>query len=844
MANPSSFNFKPLVPYLIILICFWIASLAYFFPLLEGKKLTQNDVVQSVSSARQNTEYRKETGKLPLWSESMFGGMPSFLIAMDYPNSWTSQLARVFVRLAPEPANIVFLHFLGFCLMAWMLGYNRWTAILGGIAYAFASYSIINIEAGHISKSLALAFAPPFVGAVVMTFRGKYLLGSVLAGLFAGIQLYANHIQITYYVILILVMYGIYEFITIFFEKENRALAFQRFFKATAFLVVAGLLAVGTHTSRLWTNYEFAKQTIRGKAELTSNKESKGGTDRDYAFQWSYGIGESFTFLIPHFYGGGTGIGASLGEKSNSYKTLQNNNLDPQFVRGLPFYWGSQPFTSGPAYLGAVVCFLFLFGLLLSRDKLKWWLLTVTVFLVFLAWGKNFEAFNYFIFDTLPLYNKFRAHTMTLSLLQMFVAWMVILGLEEFFKKDFDKKRAMQSLKISAGTIGGLALVFALIGGAFQDYKATGKEQVMSKDGKVKTISKDDAFVENITQSLQGNQQVAEAIMDAIEDDRAAMQSGDAWRSLIFILLAAAVIWVFLNMNLKIEYALSILIGLTLIDLWAIDRRYLNNENFVKKSQVEDLYEASDADRQIMADKALNFRVLNTSKDVFNDATTSYYHNSVGGYHATKMRRYQDLIENHLTKNNMSVFNMLNTKYFIGSNPQTGELITQQNPNALGNAWFVDSFKIVKNADEEIKALEKFEPKKVAFIDQRFAEQVKSLKIKPDTTAKIQLTKAEPDYLVYESNTKNPQLAIFSEIYYVEKGKIEWQVFIDGKAVPHLRANYVLRGLVIPAGKHKIEFKFQVPIYHTGELISLICSILLFAGAGFAIFMLWKGKNL
>jgi hypothetical protein len=844
----NKIQWQSLLPHLGIIIGFLILSLIYTSPLLENKKLRQNDVLQAKGAAQELEKYREETGKRALWTNSMFSGMPAFMVNMDYPYSFPTQIGRFLVNIVPFPANMIFLYLLGAYLMFWMLGYSVWVRILGAIGFTFASYSIINIEAGHNSKVIALAFTPPFVASVILAYRSKPLLYSALAGLFAGLQLYANHPQITYYVFLALVLFVIYELIRLLIHKET----FKNFISASIFLAIAGGLAVGSHASRLWTTYEYTQQTIRGPSELKANKESKGGADRDYAFQWSYGVGESFTFLIPNFVGGGQATGLMMNQDSRTYKALQANGLDPQYTVQMPFYWGDQPFTSGPAYWGAIVILLALFGLLVSRDSIKWWLLAVIVFFVMLSWGKNLAAFNNIVFDTLPLYNKFRAHTMVLSLVQIFVVWLGVLGVKELLSQDFDFKKHLKSLYISAGVVGGLALFFALLGDNMQNFQSSKVTEVRNEKGEIVKKTEDQLLEENLVKAVGPD--AAKNVITAIRGDRKDLQYYDAWRSFVFILLASALLWLALSKTVPSTYVIGGVAFLALLDLWVIDRRYLNNENFVKKSEYEDTFEIEEAERKILADQG-HYRVYKVTPNVYQDAITSYYFKSIGGYHAAKLRRYQDLIEKHLGQNNQAIINMLNTKYFIMAN-EKGETIVQQNREALGNAWFVENYKIVKDADEEINAFNRvaeppitdtlavkkeltknIDPKKTAVIDQRFKNELNNLKINFDSTAKITLTEYKPDQLTYESDCKSPQLAVFSEIYYNTPGKIYWQAYIDGKEVPHFRANYVLRAMVVPAGKHKIEFKFKVPIYEQGEWISLLCSLLLFSGIGVAIWL-------
>lgn len=833
---------KTILPHLLVALGFLALSFMYSAPIIEGKRLMQNDVIQHEGASKEARDYREEEGEVSLWTNSMFGGMPAYMIYMDYPWSLTTQLGWIIRDIFPSPANLIFLYLLGFYLMGLLLGFRMWTNILGAIAFAFASYNIINIEAGHISKAVAVAFAPPFMASVIITYRGKILIGSALAALFAALQLYANHVQITYYLIMALVILVLAEFVaclrngSILGEKSD----LRVFMKASGALALAAVLAVGSHTSRLWTTYEYSKQTIRGKSELSSNQQStSGGLDRDYAFQWSYGQLETLTFLIPNAYGGASG--GSLNEDSRTFEVLTRNNVPEgtalNFVSSLPLYWGNQPFTSGPAYLGAIICLLAIFGLFMSSSALRWWLLGISLLFTFLALGKNLGWFNYFVFDYVPLYNKFRAVTMILSVLQLFVVWLAVLGLESLAEQSLDKAKALKSFYYSLGLVGGICLIFFAIGSSFLSFKDTSVVGTQTnKLGEKVEITKHEQMVSQFSQ-MTGDAGFGNRIAQAIVQDRASLLRQDALRSLVYVLLAGGLIFAFLRYNLDFNYALAGLILLVSLDLLGVARRYLNNDDFEKSSKFEALFDRSPADRKILEDKSLNVRVLNTTRSPFQDAVTSYHHQSVGGYSAVKLRRYQELIDAHLAQNNQAVYNMLNTKYFIFAG-QAGDLQAQENPEALGNAWFVKDFKIVKNADEEIAALDDFDPSQIAFVDQRFAEQLKGLNPQPKASDKIKLVKSAPNYLVYESETNSELLAIFSEIYYVNSGKSEWTAYIDGRAVPHLQANYVLRGLRVPAGKHKIEFKFDSPIYKMGIYIDLIASLALFLVLGIA---LWWG---
>jgi hypothetical protein len=818
-------------PHVVVILGFIILSLTYMSPVFEGKQLMQNDMLQAQGAAQELSEHYKQTGKRAFWSNNMFSGMPAFMVAMDYPMSLPTQLARVIVYALPTPANALFMYMLGFYLMAVLFGFSAWQAGVGSLLYAMGAYNVINIETGHTSKVFALAFAAPLMGAVYYAYNKNWWLGSALAGLFAAFELYANHPQITYYVFLTLVLFVGYQTVQCFLKKAT----WKQFGLATAGLAVVALLALGSHASRVWTTYEYTGQTIRGKSELKTNKESTSGAiDRDYAFAWSYGIAESFTFIIPNFYGSGTGAGREVGKDSKSAKVLGSLGIAPEQAQDLPYYWGAQPFTSGPAYLGIVVCLLAFLGVLISTNPLRWWLFSTAFLLITIAWGKNF-FFNDILFQYLPLFNKFRAHTMTLSVLQIFVVALAMLGLQALFAKDANLLKMRRSLYISAGTIGGLCLVFALFGGFFQDYASVGTAAMSTEGGKIKQVGNDEAFLNQLAGSFKDNPDAPKRILRAVREDRANMQSGDAWRSVAFVLVATGVLWVFMAGYFTWEYALAIVGLVALIDLWAVDRRYLNNDNFKSKSDYESTFSLSESENKISEDNSRH-RVANFNRNTFNDAVTSYNFASVGGYHGAKLRRYQDVIDKHFSNNTPAMYDMLNVKYVLTAN-EAGEAKAQKNPNACGNAWFVGDYEVVANADAEINALTSLRPMEKAIIDKRFEKQVANVKKAQESTGKITLTKTpSPDELIYETNNATAQIAVFSEIYYVQAGKIYWQAYIDGKEVPHFRANYILRGLVVPAGKHTIKFKFQVPIYHTGETISLLFSLLLLsvlAGAGF-----------
>ncbi len=845
MKNPLGLDFRLVLVHLGIIVGFVIVSLVYCSPIFKNKKLFQNDVIQAQGASQELTLHQQQTGEKHHWTNSMFGGMPAFLVKMDYPSSFTTQVGRVITYALPTPANMIFLYFLGGYLMFVMLGYDMRTSVLGALGFGLGSYNIINIEAGHLSKVVALAFAPPLVGAVVMAYRGKIWLGSTLAGLFLGIQLYGNHIQITYYLFLALAIYAIFELINQILAKKN----LKDFALASVALLITTGLAVGSHASRLMTNYEYTKYTIRAPSELAEAKKQKtAGADRDYAFQWSYGIGESFTFLMPNFVGRGSGIGGELKENSILSETLANNNLNPEVAKQLPIYWGSQPFTSGPAYMGVVIIFLMVFALFHSQDTLKWYLFGIFLFFTSISWGKNFFL-NDILFDTLPMYSKFRAHTMILSLNQIFAVWLAVLGVQSLLENVFDKEnkeidkdrkaKSLQKLYISGGIVGGICLFFALLGGIVQDFRPDGELQDDGKGKKV-MINGDDMLARQLRGMITeaGTSQV----MQALRSERENLQSADAWRGVGFVLIASALLFAMIQGFLATEIGVIILIFLAMIDLWSVDRRYFNDENFEDASEVDGRFDLPESVMKVKYEDKSHFRVFYPSKGITSDATVSYHFKNIGGYHGAKLRRYQELIDKHISQNNMSVFDMLNTKYIFQENKER-QLQIIKNPEACGNAWFVPEIKIVKDADEELKSLEKFNPKNTAFVDARFEKFVEK-NTNFDSSATISLEKYAPAELIYKSKSKNAQNAIFSEIFYQDGEKMGWKCYIDGKEVPHFRANYVLRGVKIPAGDHKIVFKFETPLYTQGETISLISSILLFLAIIGGIYFTFFGRKI
>jgi len=789
------FDAKKILPYLTAVVLFLILSLAYFPDQMAGKVMKQSDTDTYRGMSKEIIDYREQTGKEALWTNSMFGGMPAYLISVRYPYNILGKVHTVLSIGHYRPASFLFLSMLIFFIAMLMFGVNPWLSIVGSIAYAFSSFFLIFIEAGHLTKVQAMAYLPGIVASIYYAYKKKVWVGSLLLAVFLGIQIMVNHLQITYYTLMIVVI--MMAFILWDAIKEK---TLPDFFKRSIIIGIAVILAIGVNFPNLWLTYQYGKYSTRGKSELTADKNNTtSGLDKDYIVSWSYGIGETFTLLVPNF-DGGKSIG-SVGKNSNTYKLLAQHYPPAQLnkvTKQLPLYFGDQPFTSGPLYLGAIVIFLFLMGLFLVKGNLRWWILLATILAIMLAWGKHFMGFTNIFLDYVPGYNKFRSVSTILIITEFTFPFLSVLALQRIFFDKIDKEEMMKALKWSTGILGGLLLLFWLLPKMFVNFSAP----------------------TDATYLKQG----ATEFVNALKSDRQHMFSVDAFRSLVFVLLAAGTLFFAFTKKLKRNYAIGILGLLIVIDLWGVDKRYVNSDNFVSKSVDRVPFPKTQAFDMILKDKALDFRVFNLTVSPFNDASTSYYLKSIGGYHGAKMERYQELIEHQISKNNIHVLNMLNTKYFIvPDRNNNNQPVVQMNPVVLGNAWFVKGYQLVANADSEINALTSFDPASIAIVDKRFEDKVKNFKGQQDSTAYIKLSEYKPNHLTYDFVSKVPQLTVFSEIYY-PKG---WQAYIDGKPVDHFRVNYVLRAMVIPAGKHKIEFDFHPKGYFIGNKVALASSILL-----------------
>lgn len=790
----KNLSFKSILPYPVAILLFIALSLAFLSPLLEGKVLRQDDTIRFKGMSKEIVDFREETGEEPLWTNSMFGGMPAYQISTKYKANLLQYVDRVFRLGLPRPADYVFLYMLGFFILLVVLGVNPWVSIIGAIAYGLSSYFLIILEAGHNSKAHAIGYMAPALAGIILAYRGKYFLGGVLTVFFLSLQIRAGHPQITYYLGLLVLILGIVELVNAFRSKK-----LVHFSKATGVLLLAATIAVLTHITNLWATYEYGQYSIRGKSELTTEQENRTtGLDKDYATQWSYGIAETGTLIIPNFHGGASYT--PLGTGSHIYKALIDNNISArqaeQAVEAIPTYWGPQPFTSGPVYVGAIVVFLFVFGLILIKGDLKWWLLAGTILSIMLSWGKNFMPLTEFFLDYFPGYNKFRAVAMILVIAELAMPILAFIALNEIFRQKHSKADLLKALKIAIYVTGGFVLIFVLLPGLFFDFESYRDAQL--------------------------RQSYPDWFMQALIDDRKRLLRNDSIRSLLFILLAAGVIWALVQEKLKTSYAILLLAVFVLIDMWPVSKRYLSSDDFVSKSKMERPFPKTQADEIILKDPDPNFRVANFTVDPFADASTSYYHKSIGGYHGAKLRRYQELYDRWLKQNfQIDVLNMLNAKYIIQPDQENKPAVIP-NTQAFGNAWFVEDYVLVDNADEELETMGKTDLKNVAVVDKRFKDQLEGNRPVQDSSAAIKLIEYKPNELKYQVNTSMDQLVVFSEIYY-DKG---WNAYVDGEKMPYFRANYVLRAMIVPAGKHLVEFRFEPRVYRVGERVSLASSLL------------------
>jgi len=806
-----------------IALCF-----VYFSPAMQGKALYQSDVLMAQGMQKEIMDFKAKDGKGPLWTNSMFGGMPAFQIWVQYPNNVTTYVISFFKTVFPNPIDTVLLYLLGAYLLFCVLRMNPWLAAAGAIAFAFSSYNFQIIDAGHSNKAMAIAFFPPILAGIIMAFRRQYLVGAALTALFLAIEIRTNHIQMTYYLFIALLIY-----VGIELYHAVKTKTTPDFLKSFGYLVAAALLAIAVNAGMLWTSYEYGAETIRGKSNLKTEKsEPNNGLDREYAYQWSQGLGESLTFLVPNAYGGASGAG-NLDEHSEVAKTLTTKGIPAEQLIpamqqlsqiGLSTYWGDKQFTSGPWYFGAIICFLFVLGLFIVKNRIKWWILSASLLCLILSFGRHLPFLSDLFFDYFPLYNKFRAVESILVITAFLIPVLAILAVKEVAFHTEDPKKLNKSLLNSLYITGGLLLILIAVPTVLLDFKTQNHN----------------AFIEQLTQVTNGDRTFADSIAKALVDDRISLARMDALRSLFFVLVGAGLIWALIKKKMNTQLIFIILAAVILVDMWNIDRRYLNNEKFVDKSVLAQQFKTRDVDQLIQRDGSY-YRVLDlASGNPFSNSIPSYFHKSIGGYHAAKLKRYQEVLDKQFNGAiNEDVLDMLNTKYLITSD-QNGQKETMVNRStAAGNAWFVQNVEYVKSADEEMIAISSFDPKKVMVVHEEFKPLIDIKKVGYDGNAFIRLTNYHPDHMTYEYSSGRDALAVFSEIWY-DKG---WNAYVDGEKIPYFRADYLLRAAQLPGGNHKLEFKFEPKSYYTGETISLIASILLILGLAYAIYTETRNKN-
>ncbi len=809
----ENIDWKKATPYVGAVLIFIILSLAYVYPVLQGKRLLQPDIVKFEGMAKEIKDFRAETGEEALWTNSMFGGMPAFQISVIYSNNVARFFHNLFTLGLPRPADMIFLYFAGFFIFLLMLKVNPWIAFLGALGFAFSSYHFIIIEAGHNAKALAIAYMAPILASIIYTFRGNYIPGAILFALFLALQLFSNHLQITYYLLILVVFYGIFELAD---QIKNKQL--PNFIRASGILVAAAIVAVGVNMSGFWGTYEYTSETMRGGSELTIGEEQHAsGLSREYITAWSYGKMETLTLLVPNLKGGAS---AQISENQTAL-----NAVEPALRRNVgqaSQYWGEQPFTSGPVYVGAVVLFLFFMSLFFLKGPLKWGFLTAAILAIMLSWGRNFMPLTDFFIDYVPGYNKFRAVSMTLVIAELVIPALAFLGLHQVFTGKVKIHLKHPAILTALAFTAGVSLILYLFPRAFFSFINSNEVNMFSE-----WIAEDPAQASTV-------RMVEQNLVNA----RVALLQTDAIRSFGFAMATAAVLLFFAAGKLKNAAFVVVLALLLVFDMWPVNRRYFDSSGFVPRRQVENPFQPTQANRQILQDNDLHFRVYNVTVSSFNETSTSWFHRSIGGYHGAKLQRYQELIDYHITQGNMDVLHMLNTRYFIVPGPDR-QPAASFNDDALGNAWFASELQWVENANEEILELYEIDPGYTALVDQRFSHYIETEPPAPESTDHIELIHYQPNKLIYTSRTSGPRLALFSEVYYPHG----WKVFVNGEEADHFRANYILRGMIVPEGENEIEFRFEPRSFFLGERISFAFSALLVLSmAGFVFLKLkaWR----
>ena len=820
---------KKLLPDLIAILAFVLLSFAYFFPAdIENRILFQHDTAAGAGAGQEVKEYYEQTGERSRWTNSLFGGMPMYQIAPSYDSTKSLQwVQKAYQLFLPDYVCLTFMLMLGFYILLRVFGIPVWLAGLGGIMWAFSSYFFILISAGHIWKFITLAYVPPTIAGIVLAYRGKLLWGGILTALFVALQITSNHVQMSYYFFFVILF-----FVGAYFEKAWRTKTLPQFFKASAVLIVAALVGIAANVSNLYHTYAYSKETMRGKSELVQTgdaaKQTSSGLDRDYITQWSYGIDETLTLLVPNFKGGAS---AALSQSETAMSKA--NPMYSSLYGSLTQYFGTQPMTSGPVYVGAFVLFLFVLGCFIVKGPLKWALIGATFFSIVLSWGKNFMPLTDFFIDYVPLYNKFRAVSSILVIAEFTIPLLAIFALKRLLEEPEILKQEKKPLGISLLLTAGIALLLAIAPGSIGSGYVPAQEAQMLQNA--------------VNQQMIPANELSD-ILANLGEMRAELVSSDALRSFIIIGIGCSLLWLYASGKLRSSLTIAGITILCLADMWGVNKRYLNDAQFVPHSIRTETFTKTNTDELILQDTSLDYRVLNFATSTFDDNNTSYWHKSVGGYHPAKLRRYQEMIEHHISPemqaayeaiataggemdsvdaNKFRVLNMLNTKYFIFPAGQQRQTVPILNPHAYGNAWFVNKVQYVNNANEEIDALDSIIPTETAVVDARFKDVLKgTTESYKDSLSSIRLTSYAPNRLTYETNNAQDGIAVFSEIYYPDG----WHVTIDGQPAELARADYILRTMYVPAGQHTIEMRFDPTSLHVTEGIAYGALALLVIG--------------
>ena len=820
---------KKLLPDLIAILAFVLLSFAYFFPAdIENRILFQHDTAAGAGAGQEVKEYYEQTGERSRWTNSLFGGMPMYQIAPSYDSTKSLQwVQKAYQLFLPDYVCLTFMLMLGFYILLRVFGIPVWLAGLGGIMWAFSSYFFILISAGHIWKFITLAYVPPTIAGIVLAYRGKLLWGGILTALFVALQITSNHVQMSYYFFFVILF-----FVGAYFEKAWRTKTLPQFFKASAVLIVAALVGIAANVSNLYHTYAYSKETMRGKSELVQTgdaaKQTSSGLDRDYITQWSYGIDETLTLLVPNFKGGAS---AALSQSETAMSKA--NPMYSSLYGSLTQYFGTQPMTSGPVYVGAFVLFLFVLGCFIVKGPLKWALIGATFFSIVLSWGKNFMPLTDFFIDYVPLYNKFRAVSSILVIAEFTIPLLAIFALKRLLEEPEILKQEKKPLGISLLLTAGIALLLAIAPGSIGSGYVPAQEAQMLQNA--------------VNQQMIPANELSD-ILANLGEMRAELVSSDALRSFIIIGIGCSLLWLYASGKLRSSLTIAGITILCLADMWGVNKRYLNDAQFVPHSIRTETFTKTNTDELILQDTSLDYRVLNFATSTFDDNNTSYWHKSVGGYHPAKLRRYQEMIEHHISPemqaaykaiataggemdsvdaNKFRVLYMLNTKYFIFPAGQQRQTVPILNPHAYGNAWFVNKVQYVNNANEEIDALDSIIPTETAVVDARFKDVLKgTTESYKDSLSSIRLTSYAPNRLTYETNNAQDGIAVFSEIYYPDG----WHVTIDGQPAELARADYILRTMYVPAGQHTIEMRFDPTSLHVTEGIAYGALALLVIG--------------